>query len=112
MAPISGMMTSPTSEATMAPKAAPMMTPTARSTTLPFIAKSRNSFSIGVPLQFSINIEKSVDQSRMHHGVANRHARRLGDRHHRQPHLLLHLAKQRQGILDRRRIGLDEQIGM
>src|SRR5882672_12608236 len=30
-----GMMTSPTSELTMAPKAAPMITPTARSTTLP-----------------------------------------------------------------------------
>ncbi len=47
MAPMMGMMTSPTSELTMAPKAAPpMMTPTARSTTLPFIANSLNSFSM------------------------------------------------------------------
>jgi hypothetical protein len=46
MAPMIGMITSPTSELTMAPKAAPMMTPTARSTTLPFIANSLNSFSI------------------------------------------------------------------
>src|ERR1700744_4750257 len=112
MAPISGMMTSPTSDDTMAPKAAPMITPTARSTTLPFMAKSRNSFSIGVPLQFPINIEKSVDQPRMHHGVANRHARRLGDRHHRRPQLLLHLAEQRQRILGRRRVAFDEKIGV
>src|SRR3984957_7040703 len=41
-----GMMISATIELTIAPNAAPIMTPTARSTTLPFIAKSRNSFSI------------------------------------------------------------------
>ena len=36
-------MTSPTSEETILPKAAPMITPTARSTTLPFMANSLNS---------------------------------------------------------------------
>src|SRR2546425_6414399 len=41
-----GMMTSLTSELTIAPKAAPMITPTARSTALPLIANSRNSFSM------------------------------------------------------------------
>src|SRR5204862_4443595 len=50
MAPMIGMMMSPTSEVTMAPNAAPMTTPTARSTTLPFIANSRNSLSIVHPL--------------------------------------------------------------
>ena len=45
-APITGMITSPTSEDTMLPKAAPMITPIARSTTLPFSAnflKSSNT---------------------------------------------------------------------
>src|SRR5437879_1626192 len=37
------MMTSPTSEATILPKAPPITTPTARSITLPFIANSLNS---------------------------------------------------------------------
>src|SRR5258705_4233914 len=37
------MITSPTSEATILPKAPPITTPTARSTTLPFIANSLNS---------------------------------------------------------------------
>src|SRR5690349_18655985 len=41
--PTAGMMISPTSDVTIFPKAAPMTTPTARSTTLPRIAKSRNS---------------------------------------------------------------------
>ena len=40
---IGGMITSLTSEVTMAPKAAPMMTPTARSKALPLTAKTRNS---------------------------------------------------------------------
>src|SRR5262249_21361622 len=35
-----------TSESTTLPNAAPITTPTARSTTLPFIANSRNSFSM------------------------------------------------------------------
>jgi hypothetical protein len=39
------MMTSFTSEVTILPNAAPMMIPTAMSTTLPFMAKSRNSRS-------------------------------------------------------------------
>src|SRR5262245_28694185 len=37
------MMTSPTSESTILPKAPPMMTPTARSITLPLTANSLNS---------------------------------------------------------------------
>jgi hypothetical protein len=50
IAPMIGMMMSPTREVTIPPKAAPIMTPTARSTTLPFIANSRNSLSICKPL--------------------------------------------------------------
>jgi hypothetical protein len=41
--PITGMMMSLTSESTIFPKAPPMMTPTAKSSTLPLMAKSRNS---------------------------------------------------------------------
>src|ERR1700684_713302 len=112
------MTMSPTSEVTMLPKAAPMMTPTARSTTLPFIAKSRNSLSILRALLFSLpnknghgnRVENSVDQTRMNHRAADRDARRLGHRHHRQSQRLLHLAEQRQRILDRGRIGLDEKV--
>src|SRR5882724_7919972 len=48
--PSGGISTSLTSEVTILPNAAPMMRPTARSTTLPRIAKSRNSFSISHPL--------------------------------------------------------------
>src|SRR5215204_1462374 len=56
-----GMMMSPTSEVTIAPKAAPMMTPTARSTTLPFIANSRNSFSIlACPLRSSGEVSRRL----------------------------------------------------
>src|SRR5215475_248543 len=116
MAPMIGMMTSPTSEVTMAPNAAPMMTPTARSTTLPFMANSRNSLSIGCSLQ-SMGREGAtcrrmirkkfcdnralVDQAGMHHGAAHRHPCLLGDGHHRQTELLVHLAEQRHRIFDR-----------
>src|SRR5206468_4835317 len=111
-----GMITSPTSELTMAPKAAPMMTPTARSTTLPFMANSRNSLSIRLPfsstalMTSSPKANASVDQAGVHHGAPHRDARRLGDRHHRQPQRLVHLAEQRHCILDRRRIALDEKV--
>src|SRR5262249_42556306 len=105
-----GMITSPTSELTMAPKAAPMMTPTARSTTLPFIANSRNSFSIAVTLRLCA--ARSVDQAGMDHGAAHGGAGRLGDRHHRQPQPLLQLAEQRHRIFDRRRVALDEEVGV
>src|SRR5579871_5915909 len=88
-----GMMMSLTSELTMAPKAAPMITATARSTTLPFIAKSRNSFSIGKsPFRSS---SESIDQSRMHHRAADGRARRLGNGDHRQAQPFLDPAKQR-----------------
>src|SRR4051812_138695 len=115
-----GMMISPTSEVTIAPKAAPMMTPTARSTTLPFIANSRNSFSIRKPfsstslagLFITEASESLVDQAGMHHGTAHRRPRRLRHRHHRQTQSLVHLAEQRQRVFHRRRIGLDEQIGV
>src|SRR5207247_965379 len=115
-----GMMMSPTSEVTMAPKAAPMMMPTARSTTLPFIANSRNSFSIRKPFSstwlagpFVTAASKGlVDQAGMHHGAAHRHARRLRHRHHRQTQRLVHLAEQRQRVFHRRWIRLDEQIVM
>src|ERR1700745_3448898 len=108
MAPMIGMMTSPTSELTMAPKAAPMMTPTARSTTLPFIANSRNSFSIAVTLPLVLPC--SVDQAGMDHGAADGGAGRLGHRHHRQPQPLLQLAEQRHRIFDRRGIALHEEV--
>ena len=39
-----GVITSPTREETIAPKAPPMITPMAKSTTLPFTANSLNSF--------------------------------------------------------------------
>src|SRR5713226_1582548 len=112
-----GMMMSPTSELTMPPNATPMMTPTARSTTLPFIANSINSFSICSPFS-STSLTTAgpskplVDEARMHHGAAHRQPRRLGDRHHRQAQLFFDLAKQRQGVFHRRRIGLDEEIGV
>src|SRR6266850_5792036 len=115
-----GMMMSPTSELTMAPKAAPMMIPTARSTILPFIANSRNSFSIRKPFPttllaglFVAEASKGlVDQTGMHHGAAHRHARGLRHRHHRQAQRLLYLAEQRQRVFHRRRTGLDEEIGV
>src|SRR5271170_247884 len=98
-----GMMISPTSELTMAPKATPMMTPTARSTTLPFMANSRNSFSICKPFLFGCADRKAygskrkglIDEAGMDHRAAHRDPRRLRHRHHRQPQLLVHLAEQR-----------------
>src|SRR5207249_6474534 len=107
-----GMITSPTSEVTMAPKAAPMITPTARSTTLPFIANSRNSFSmLASPLRSSGEVRCSlVDQPGVHHGAAHGDPRRLGHRHHRQPQLLLDLAEQRERVFHRRRIAFDEEV--
>src|SRR4030095_8150846 len=108
-----GMMMSPTSDVTIAPKAAPMITPTARSTTLPFIANSRNSFSmLASPLRSSgvvshhpgsligsdspepgpTSLENAlIDQAGMHHGAAHGDSRRLGHRHHRQPQLFFRL---------------------
>src|ERR1700756_79390 len=104
-----GMIMSPTSELTMAPKATPMMTPTARSTTLPFIANSRNSFSTAAVLLAGRRWQRSVDQAGMHHGAAHGGAGRLGHRHHRQPQPLLHLAAQRHRIFDRRGVALHEE---
>src|SRR5438445_13523531 len=101
MAPMIGMMMSPTSEVTMAPNAEPMMTPTARSTTLPFIANSRNSFSTLEPSLRSPGEEcalplNSIDQAGMNHRAAHGDPRRLRYRHHRQAQLLFHLAEQRE----------------
>src|SRR6185295_2622527 len=47
--PIGGISTSLTSDETIFPNAPPMITPIAMSSTLPFIAKSLNSFSICPP---------------------------------------------------------------
>src|SRR5580700_4802040 len=105
-----GMMMSPTSEVTMPPKAAPMMTPTARSTTLPFMAKSRNSFSIGS--SSSAHLASSVDQAGMYHGAAHRDAGGLSHGNHRQPQPFLDLAEQRERVFDGRRIAFDEEIGV
>src|ERR1700733_973620 len=122
---MSGMMMSPTSELTMAPKAAPMMTPTARSTTLPRMANFLNSSSIDPSLAdrrrafVSANAAQepvcggasgSVDQAGMDHGFADGDLRLLGRRHHRQAQPVLALAQERQGIFDRRRARLDEEI--
>src|SRR2546422_9340233 len=98
-----GMMMSPTSEVTIAPKAAPMMTPTARSTTLPFIANSRNSFSTLEPSVRSPGEEfamrtKSIDQAGMHHRAAHGDACRLGHRHHRQGQVFFQFFQQPHGV--------------
>src|SRR5436309_1487845 len=115
MAPTIGMMMSPTSEVTMPPKAAPMMTPTARSTTLPFIANSRNSFSTRNPLSSTSRTgrlmtvtEGSVEQARMHHGIADHLGRRRRHRHQRQTHFLLDPAEQLEAMLGAREARLLE----
>src|SRR3569833_2987427 len=112
MAPMMGMMTSPTSELTIAPKAAPIKTPTARSTTLPFIANSLNSFSTANPLlrrraysegaiAAATSLENAlVDQAGVHHGAAHGDARSFLHRHHWQTQPLVHLAEQRHRIFD------------
>src|SRR5207237_696698 len=105
-----GMMTSPTSELTIEPKAAPMMTPTARSTTLPFIANSLNSFSMAKssPRRRACSAgatRRLVDQAGMHHGAAHGDAGRFLHRHHGQAQPLVHLAEQRHRVFDRRRTG-------
>src|ERR1700676_3435110 len=112
-----GMMMSATIEVTIAPNAAPMMTPTARSTTLPFIAKSRNSLSIWNPPSSirrtgapSWQGRDLVDQPGMHHGAVHRHAGGLRHRNHRQAQRLVDLAEQRQRVFHRRWVGLDEEI--
>src|SRR5579864_531881 len=107
---MTGMMMSPTSELTMAPKAAPMMTPTARSTTLPRMANFLNSSSIDPFLADSrcafgsavaaprIRLRRasgSVDQAGMHHGFADGDLCLLARRHHRQAQPVLALAQQR-----------------
>src|ERR1700710_2532995 len=101
MAPTIGMMMSPTSEVTMPPKAAPMMTPTARSTTLPFIANSRNSFSICSPFSsaWRTGTKGLVDQAGMHHGIADDLAGWRRDRHQRQPHFFLQPTQQLEAML-------------
>src|SRR4029077_13112958 len=97
-----GMMMSPTSEATMAPKAAPMMTPTARSTTLPFIANSRNSFSM-VDFLPGLSDEArggiSVDQAAVDHGVADHLAGRRRHVHQRQAHFFFEPSQQLEAML-------------
>src|SRR4029077_9903908 len=96
---MTGIMISLTSEATIAPNAAPMMTPTARSTTLPRIANFLNSSSmirpsvaIGLlrrhPKRTAIKTSKVtglVDQSGVHHGFAHGDLCLFARRHHRQP---------------------------
>src|SRR6187551_847274 len=103
-APITGMITSPTSEFTIPEKAAPIITPTARSTTLPRSANFLNSSSMTVHLAAHDPpgrgfqpwlISPLVDQP---------------GRHHRQPHRVGTLADKRHRILDRGRTGFHEQI--
>src|SRR3954452_3764756 len=96
-----GMMMSPTNEVTMAPNAAPMMTPTARSTTLPFIANSRNSFSMVVPLRTPGRRQRliSIDQAGVDHGIADHLAGRRRHVHQRQAHFLLHPSQQIKAML-------------
>src|SRR5262252_5537795 len=61
--PKGGIRMSLTSEVTILPKAAPMTRPTARSTTLPRIAKSRNSLSMVpyLPLTATAWLENTVE---------------------------------------------------
>src|SRR5438094_5212721 len=105
-----GMMTSPTSEVTMAPKAAPMMTPTARSTTLPFIANSRNSFSTLRPSSRGSDETRAglVDQARMHHRVADHLAGWRRHVHQRQAHFFFEPPQQLEAMLGSREAGLPE----
>src|SRR3954470_414024 len=105
-----GMMISPTSEVTMPPKAAPMMTPTARSTTLPFMANSRNSFSmLSTPSRgLDETLAGSVDQARMHHGVADHLAGRRRHVHQRQAHFFFEPPQQFEAMLGSREAGLLE----
>src|SRR3954469_7802699 len=102
-----GMITSPTSEVTMAPKAAPMITPTARSTTLPFMANSRNSFSmLRPPSRVSDEtVAGLVDQARMHHGVADHLACRRRHVHQRQAHFFFEPPQQFEAMLGSREAG-------
>ncbi|MNG04130.1 hypothetical protein D3C84_872410 [compost metagenome] len=62
--PIGGMITSPTNDVTILPKAAPMMIPTAMSITLPLTAKALNSLitPIGYFLVTDEVGERSVNQ--------------------------------------------------
>src|SRR5258707_11732185 len=126
-----GMMTSPTSELTMVPKAAPMITPTARSMTLPRMANFLKSSSIArspgivatrTPSVYHRSRGRNtcgaagpasqivgpggrllVDQSRMHHGVADRRLRLVRQRDHGQPHGIGALAEHRKRVFGRRR---------
>src|SRR5882757_7572847 len=107
MAPMTGMITSATSDETMLPKAAPMITPTARSTTLPRNANFLNSSSKACPFVAAL-----VDQPGVHHGVAHDRLRLVRQRHHRQPHLVRQLAEHRQRVLRRRRVGFHKQMLM
>src|SRR6185312_5526035 len=60
--PSGGMITSPTSEETILPKAAPITTPTARSRTLPFIANSLNSEPRLMTDPFVVDGERRAEQ--------------------------------------------------
>src|SRR5262245_3139109 len=124
IAPMIGMMTSPTSEFTMPENAAPMITPIARSTTFPRNANFLNSSSMVVasPLRHgracpghprlpcfkTYDPEKLINQARVHHGLAHSGLRLLARRHHRQPHGVGAFADQRHCILDRRRARFNE----
>src|SRR5208282_1422921 len=141
MAPMMGMMTSPTSELTMLPNAAPMITPTARSMTLPRMANFLKSSSIANPpgmCRSSITRASRVksfrrlagrndsgcfpphfpfrrsliDQARMHHGVSNRRLRLVRQCHHGQSHRVGAFAEYRKRVFGGRRVGLDEQVLM
>src|SRR3981081_4565760 len=106
------MITSPTSDVPLAPKAAPMMTPTARSTTLPFIANSRNSFSmVWSPLRCSGEdraLPDSVDQAGMNHGVADHLAGWQRHIHQRQAHFFFQPSQQLEAMLGSREARLFE----
>src|SRR5690242_14996490 len=93
---MSGITISATSELTIPPNAAPMITPTARSTTLPRIANFLNSSSIGPSPQTRSPHDQcnenrldrrasSVDQTSVHHGVANGGLCLFAGRDHWQP---------------------------
>src|SRR5262245_24653867 len=138
IAPMIGMMTSPTSEFTMPENAAPMITPMARSTTFPRKANFLNSSSMVVPSPLrhgracpghprlpyfktwmprhkaghDREKPKLINQARVHHGPVHGGLRLLACRHHRQPYSVGAFADQRHCILDRRRARFNEQVDM
>src|SRR6185437_12322993 len=123
MAPMIGMMMSPTSDCTMLLKATPMITPTARSMTLPRKANFLKSSSIDSSAVRSFDLRSSpakgetslrrrwipacarrggvtalVDQAGVYHRLAHGRSRLVRQLYHRQPYRVRAFAEQRQRV--------------